>query len=159
MTCAFAKLSLGGGVGVGVGAAPAEVHPMSFNNVNVRSLGGATLCVRLLEMFGSINKFGEALRSKCDTEDPTSSGFGAYISTRFEESAPATSNPGTAAVTCGPAHTRLPELIDEATRSAEVMSVQSFPVLSSRRYRSQTLGPPEKKSPVSESVKVRKPRP
>ena len=113
-------------------------------------------------MFGSINKFGEALMSKCETEDPGSTGFGANIFTRFEESAPLKSNPGTLAVTCGPAHTRLPLLIDDATRSLEVMLSQSFPVLLSRRNLSQMLGNPgavPANSPVSGSVKVKNPRP
>ncbi len=39
-------------------------------------------------MFGSIRRFGVTEVSQCETEEPEESGFGAYIGTRFDESAP-----------------------------------------------------------------------
>src|SRR5215212_5770115 len=114
-------------------------------------------------MFGSINKFGNAVRSKWETEDPDWYGLGANSRTRFDESAPAVSAPGTLAVNRGPDQTRLPSLVAEATRSADVMLAHNFPVLLSSRNLSHTLGNapllPAAKSPVSASVKVWNPKP
>ncbi len=62
-------------------------------------------------------------------------------------------------MTCGPAQTRLPLLVAEATRSASVISTQNFPEVLSRRNLSQTLGVLLKRAPVWVFVIFEKPRP
>ncbi len=56
------------------------LQPRSANNSSVRSTSVAPLIPPLAA--GSINKFGKALKSKCEIEDPGSAGSGENILTR-----------------------------------------------------------------------------
>ena len=65
---------------------------------------------------------------KCETEEPDSTGFGAYISTWPLASAPA-SRMALFATTLGPTQWRSPVSFAEAARCASVIAGQSIPVL------------------------------
>ena len=62
------RIMFGVGVGVGVGdgggGGALMDQPISASSAAVKSYGATTLCVRLVLMFGSINRFGEAFRSQ-----------------------------------------------------------------------------------------------
>src|SRR3954451_22240539 len=73
----------------GLAWSAASYQPMSLNNSNVRSDGTVTLCVRSSLMNGSINWFGVASVSQCDTDEPGSTGVGVYTNGRRDRSAPA----------------------------------------------------------------------
>src|SRR5690348_2299659 len=65
-------------------------QPISFSSGKVRSYGGTTDVVRSGLMFGSISRFGNAVTSQCDTDEPGMRVAGVYSSGFPFKSAPAT---------------------------------------------------------------------
>jgi hypothetical protein len=70
---------------------------------------------------------------KCETEEPGSTGFGAYISTCPNASAPARRMP-LFATTAGPTQWRSSVSFADAARCASVIAGHSMPVLWSSRF-------------------------
>lgn len=95
--------------------------------------------------------------SKCDTEEPNTRGFGAYICTCPLGSTPAVLLP-LAAMTSVPTKCRSPVSTLAVARSASVMAGKSFNVRWSSRRRMKVSSRPESLAPL-ESTKVRKPSP
>jgi hypothetical protein len=107
----------------------AKSHPMSVKASRVRSVTWSALVYD-----GSIIWFGVRTVSQCDTDEPDSTGLGAYIRT-WPPDMPALKYPVAAARTLLPVQWRLPLLMADALRSASVMAVHIFPVeWSSRNF-------------------------
>src|SRR5579863_6761422 len=74
--------------GTGGGAARLKFQPRSSMNIAVKSLGGVTSWDSWPEIAGAINWSGNAIKSMCETEEPSWKGLGVYIKTRLLASAP-----------------------------------------------------------------------
>jgi hypothetical protein len=96
---------------------------------------------------------------KCDSEEPLSTGFGAYISTcPVAGSRPAVRMP-LCETTAAPTQWRSPVSIAEVARCASDIADQSSPLLWSSRLRMKTSSWLLSREPVVGSTNVRKPSP
>jgi hypothetical protein len=95
---------------------------------------------------------------KCDTDEPLSTGLGAYISTWPLACRPAVRMP-LFATTVAPTQCRSPVSIADAARCASLMADQRSPELWSSRFRMYVSSSPARRVPSVSSTKVRNPSP
>jgi hypothetical protein len=95
---------------------------------------------------------------KCETDEPDSMGFGAYISTCPLGAAPARRMP-LFATTAAPTQCRSSVSVAEAARCTSVIADHIMPVLWSSRLSMNVSFRPLRRTPVEVLTKVWKPRP
>jgi hypothetical protein len=97
--------------------------------------------------------------SQCETDEPLSTGFGAYIFTcPVAASRPLVRMP-LFATTAAPVQWRSPVSVPDVKRCASVIAVHASPRLWSSRFRMYVSSVSSRRCPVVSSTKVRKPRP
>jgi hypothetical protein len=105
-----------------------------------------------------MTSFGLHAVLKCETDEPLSTGLGAYISTWPLAWRPDVRMP-LFATTAAPTQCRSPVSIADAARCASLMADQRSPELWSSRFRMYVSLNPASSEPSVSSTKVRKPSP